>query len=242
MTLALKKSDCAISFASASESARNVAQLVLLDDNFDSLPKIVAEGRRTINNIERSSSLLLVKTIYTILLIIFSIIATSKYFFVPIQLTLITTFTIGTPSFILALEPNNDLVKGNFLLKILSKSLPTALTVVFNVILITAFSECFGLSEALKSTLSVYLTAITGFIFLYKICQPFTILRGSLFIVMFLGFAYCISYQYEFFSLSHFTSQTILIAFVLVLDSLYVFKKLYDFSIKVFSKFDPTIS
>ena len=95
--LALKTSDCGIALASGSESARNVSQLVLLDSNFDSLPKVVAEGRRTINNIERSSSLLLVKTIYTVLLILFSILISTKYFFVPIQLTLITGFTIGSP-------------------------------------------------------------------------------------------------------------------------------------------------
>lgn len=239
--LALKKSDCAISIASGSDAARNVSQLILLNDNFNSLPKIVAEGRRTINNIERSSSLLLVKTIYTILLIIFSILVGSKYFFVPIQLTLITTFTIGVPSFILALEPNNDLVKGNFLLKIVSRSLPTALTVVFNVMLITAFSSVFHLSYSFKSTLSVYLTAITGFIFLYKICQPFTKLRVALFTTMLLGFIYCISFQYEFFNLTEFNVQTILIGFVLILDSLYIFKKLYELSIKVFHKLDPTI-
>ena len=239
--LALKQSDCAISVSSGSDAARNVSQLVLLNDNFDSMPKIVEEGRRTINNIERSSSLLLVKTIYTMLLIIFSIIVGSKYFFVPIQLTLITSFTIGAPSFILALEPNNDLVKGNFLLKILSRSLPTALTVVFNIILMTAFSHIFNLSYSFKSTLSVYLTAVTGFIFLYKICTPFTWVRRILFTTMLIGFIYCISFQSDFFSLTTFTPQTILIAIVLIFDSLYIFKKLYDLSIKVFHKIDPTI-
>ena len=154
--LALKKSDCAISIASGSDAARNVSQLVLLNDNFDALPEVVAEGRRTINNIERSSSLLLVKTIYTVLLILFSIIISSKYFFIPIQLTLITGFTIGIPSFILALEPNNDLVKGKFLLKIVSKSLPTALTVVFNIILVTIFANVFHLDEGLETSLCVF--------------------------------------------------------------------------------------
>ncbi len=240
--LALKESDCAISIASATDAARNVAQLVLLNDNFTSLPKIVAEGRRTINNIERSSSLLLVKTIYTMLLIIFSIIVGSKYFFVPIQLTLITSFTIGIPSFILALEPNKDLVKGNFLLKIISRSLPTALTVVFNVMLITAFTAIFNLSYELQSTLAVYLTGITGLIFLYKISVPFSLLRGTLFTIMLVSFIYCITFQYSFFNLSKFNYQTLLIGFVLVLDSLYVFKKLYDLSIKLFHKIDPTIN
>ncbi len=240
--LALKKSDCAISIASGSDAARNVSQLVLLNDNFDALPQVVAEGRRTINNIERSSSLLLVKTIYTVLLILFSIILSTKYFFIPIQLTLITGFTIGIPSFILALEPNTELVKGNFLLKIVSKSLPTALTVVFNIVLVTIFAHVFHLNEGLETSLCVFLTAITGFIHLYKICKPFNIIRTSLLILMILGFLYCAIFQSAFFSLSPMTSTSLLIGFVLTIDSLYIFRRLNYFISKAFHKLDPTIN
>lgn len=239
--LALKTSDCGIAIASGSESARNVSQLVLLDSNFDSLPKVVAEGRRTINNIERSSSLLLVKTIYTVLLILFSILVSTKYFFVPIQLTLITGFTIGIPSFILALEPNHELVTGNFLLKIVSKSLPVALTVVLNVILITAFKETFNLSYALSSTLSVFLTATTGFIFLYRICKPFNFLRTVLFIFLLFGFVYCAIFQYEFFNISEITNETFLIFIVLYICSMYIFDKLNRLSKYLFHKLDSSI-
>lgn len=240
--LALKKSDCAISLASGSDAARNVSQLVLLDDNFDSLPKVVAEGRRTINNIERSASLLLVKTIYTVLLILFSVLISSKYFFIPIQLTLITTFTIGTPSFILALEPNNDLVKGNFLLKIVSRSLPTALTVFFNVVLVTCFQNVFHLSYETQSSICVFLTAITGFIYLYKICKPFTILRTVLFLGMLIGFCYCLIFQNSFFNLVPITPASALIAIVLSIDSLYVYRRLNYFISKIFHKLDASIS
>lgn len=239
--LALKTSDCGIALASGSESARNVSQLVLLDSNFDSLPKVVEEGRRTINNIERSSSLLLVKTIYTVLLILFSIGVSTKYFFVPIQLTLITGFTIGIPSFILALEPNHDLVTGNFLLKIVSKSLPVSLTVVFNIILITAFKETFHLSYALSSTLSVFLTATTGFIFLYRICKPFNFLRTALFCFLLFGFAYCAIFQYEFFNISEITRETLLIFIVLYISSMYIFDKLNQLSRYLFHKLDDSI-
>ena len=239
--LALKQSDCAISVASGSDAARNVSQLILLDDNFASLPKVVAEGRRTINNIERSGSLLLEKTIYTILLIVYSIIISSKYFFIPIHLTLITTFTIGAPSFILALEPNTDLVKGKFLLKIVSRSLPTALTVIFNVILVTCFSTVFNLSYDLQSTICVYLTAITGFIYLYKICYPFSVVRRILFFVLFNGFLYSVIYQYNFFSLLPISYTSLLITFVLSIDSLYIYKKLNHFITLLFHKFDASI-
>lgn len=239
--LALKQSDCAISVASGSDAARNVAQLVLLNDNFDSLPQIVMEGRRTINNIERSASLLLVKTIYTILLIVFSVLISNKYFFVPIQLTLITTFTIGTPSFILALEPNNEIVKGNFLLKVVSRSLPTAMTVFFNVALVTAFTNVFDLTYELQSSLCVILTAITGFIYLLKICRPFTWIRRTLFFTMLLGFIYCLIFQYSFFNLMPMNYASALIAFVLTLASLYVYKKLDYFITYLFHKMDKTI-
>ncbi len=239
--LALKASDCGIALASGSEAARNVSQLVLLDSNFDSLPKVVAEGRRTINNIERSSSLLLVKTIYTILLIAFSIGISTKYFFVPIQLTLITGFTIGIPSFILALEPNHDLVTGNFLLKIVSKALPVSLTVVLNIILITAFKETFHLSYGLSSTLSVFLTATTGFIFLYRICKPFNFLRTALFIFLLFGFSYCAVFQYEFFNIQEITEETILIFIVLYICSMYIFDKLNYFIRNLFHKLDENI-
>lgn len=239
--LALKTSDCGIALASGSESARNVSQLVLLDSNFDSLPKVVEEGRRTINNIERSSSLLLVKTIYTVLLILFSIGVSAKYFFVPIQLTLITGFTIGIPSFILALEPNHDLVTGNFLLKIVSKSLPVSLTVVFNIILITAFSKTFQLSYALSSTLAVFLTATTGFIFLYRICKPFNFLRTFLFCFLLFGFSYCAIFQYEFFNISEITKETFLIFIVLYICSMYIFDKLNQLSRFLFHQLDKSI-
>ena len=222
--LALKESDCAISVKSGSDAARNVSQLILLDDDFNSLPKVVAEGRQTINNVERSASLLLVKTLYTIMLIIFSILSFQKYFFIPIQLTFITTFTIGAPSFILALEPNSELVKGNFLFKIFSKSLPIALMVVFNVVLVSAFSKVFGLSYELQSSISVILTTISGLYYLFKICHPINLYRGALFTVMTCGFLYCLLFQPEFFNILPLDRVSILIVFVLAIDSFYMYK------------------
>ena len=239
--LALKESDCAISIKSGTDAARNVSQLILLDDDFNSLPQVVAEGRQTINNVERSASLLLVKTLYTIMLIIFSIISFQKYFFIPIQLTFITTFTIGAPSFILALEPNDKLVEGNFLFKIFAKALPTALTVVFNVVIVSAFSDLFNLSYELQSSISVILTTITGLYYLYKICSPLNIFRGTLFGVMFFGFVYCLFFQPTFFNLVPMDKVSYLIVFVLAIDSFYIYKILNFLITKLFSKFDPTI-
>jgi len=224
--LALKESDCSIAMASGSEAAKNVSQFVLIDSKIDNLPKILKEGRRSINNIERSSSLLLSKTIFTIILIMVCIYLSTEYFFIPIHLTLITLFTISVPSFILALENNNELVKGNFLQKVFLRSLPSALTVVFNVIIISLFERQFGLDSDLCNTLTVFLTASTGFIFLNSICKPYNLLRGILITVLLLGFGYCAIYQYSFFNISYINENTILIFIVLFICSLFIFEKL----------------
>ena len=224
--LALKEADCSIAMASGMEASRNVSQLVLLDSNFSAMPHIVGEGRRTINNIERSASLLLVKTIFTVFLILICVFLSSLYFFIPIQLTLITGFTIGIPSFVLALEPNTDIVKGNFLLKVVSKSVPAALTVVFNVIMIMLFKYGFNLNEDVVSSLVVFLTGMTGFIFLYRLCQPFNWFRRTLWIMLLLGFIYCSVFQYKFFNISALNFQISLIFVVLLICSLYIFQKL----------------
>lgn len=224
--LALKKSDCGISLKSGSDSARNVSKLVLLSEDFDALPKVVEEGRRTINNIERSSSLLLVKTIYTILLIILSILFTTKYFFVPIQLTLITAFTIGIPSFILALEPNSDLVTGNFLKKILSKSLPVAFTVFINILMVTILKRPLHLSHDLTSTLSVFLTSAIGFIYLYRICTPFNSYRRILYSFLILGFILCSLIGHDFFNVSSISFETVMIFIILSICSIFIYKLL----------------
>lgn len=222
--LALKASDCGISLASGTDSARNVSELVLLDSNFDSLPQVVKEGRRTINNIERSSSLLLVKTIYTILLIILSILFTTKYFFVPIQLTLITGFTIGIPSFILALEPNHDLVTGNFLRKILRKSFPVSITVFINILMVTFLQNPFKLSYDLTSTLSVFLTSTIGFIYLFRICTPFNNYRKALFSFLILGFVFCALVLNDFFNISSISFETVMLFIILSICSIFIYK------------------
>jgi cation-transporting ATPase E len=236
--LALKQSDCSIAMASGSEAARNVSQLVLLNSDFSSMPKIVAEGRRTINNIERSSSLLLVKTIFTLLLIFVCIFMKSEYFYVPIQLTLITSCTISIPSFILALEPNTELVKGNFMIKVVGRSLPAALTVVFNVIMIVLFEQQLGIDSNLTQTLIVIMTATTGFIYLFRICKPYTPIRVCLLAVLLAVFFYGIMFQYDFFDLHQVTFKTILLYIVFYICSIHIFDKLNNLIGKLLNKIE----
>jgi len=190
--LALKESDCSIAMASGSDAARNVSELVLLNSDFDSIPKIIEEGRRTINNIERSASLFLTKTVYATLLAFIFLFISSDYPFEPIQLSLISSITIGIPAFVLALEPNYNLVTGNFFLNILKKSLPGGLTIVVNVISVVILSKIFNLNDNVISTISVILVAMTGFILLFKVCDKFNKLKIFLFIFLIILFLSCI--------------------------------------------------
>ena len=224
--LALKKADCSIAMASGSDAAKNVSQLVLLDSNFASMPEVVAEGRRTINNVERSASLLLIKTIFTCILVVICIFMKSEYFYLPIHLSLITTCTISIPSFVLALEPNHNRVRGNFMLKVVGKSLPAALTVVFNVVMIVLFRNQFNIDGNLTSTLIVIMTGTTGFIFLSRLCRPFNWFRGVLFFALVSLFIYIVMFQSEFFDLSQVNFNTVLLYIVFAICSVWIFDKL----------------
>ena len=113
--LALKEADCSIAIAAGSDAARSVSQLVLLDSNFSSMPSVVAEGRRVVNNVQKSSSLFLMKTMFAICISIFVLCMNSTYPFSPIQFIMLEMFVIGLPSFFLALQPNTNPIKGKFL-------------------------------------------------------------------------------------------------------------------------------
>ena len=200
--LALKTSDCSIAMANGSDAAKNVSQLILLDSNFSSMSKIVAEGRRTINNIERSASLFLVKTIYSCLNAILFLLIGEPYPFEPIQLSLISTVTIGIPSFVLALEPNKERIKGNFLRNVISKSLPTALCVTTNIFAITILKKYNILTASESSTLCIISTGTLGLLLLFTLAKsrksensklPFSPFRLTLALLMIALFICCLT-------------------------------------------------
>lgn len=191
--LALKTADCSIAMANGTDATKNVSQLILLDSNFASMPKVVYEGRRTINNIERSASLFLVKTIYSTILALMFLFMQETYPFIPIQLTLISTVTIGIPSFILALEPNKERVKGNFLKNVISKSLPAGITVAISIFIISILNQNGYIPDEQYSSLSVIATGICGIILLFTLSKtrkgentklPISIFRFSLAIIL----------------------------------------------------------
>ena len=178
--LALKESDCGIAMNSLSDAARNVSELVLLDSNFEAMPKIVKEGRQAINNIERSATLFLSKTIYASLLAILFLFVNYKYPFWPIQMTLINSLTIGIPAFILALEKNNERVKGKFLVNVISKSIPSGITTVINILILVFLANIFNISEEQISTCAVIITGYTAILLIYRISKPLNLLRKIL--------------------------------------------------------------
>lgn len=182
--MALKEADCSISVAQGSEAAKNIANLVLLDNNFAHMPHIVDEGRRVINNIQRAASLFLVKTTFSTLLAFLTLFLIRRYPFEPIQLTLISSLTIGIPSFFLAIEPNYARVQGNFLLNVFSKAIPGALCVVLSVIFVHVLGGFIPITDAQMTTMALILTATSSLIVLYRVCVPFTRLRFFIFIIV----------------------------------------------------------
>ncbi len=186
-TLALKAADCSVAMASGSDAARNVAQLVLVNNDFASMPKVVAEGRRSINNLQRSASLFLVKTLLSITCALLFVLLPWQYPFQPIQMTLISAFTIGIPSFVLALEPNHDRIKGKFLENVIVRSIPGAICAVAAIIAANALGYSLGFSSEQVSTLCVFLTSWLGINLVVRLSIPYTPIRAALLVVIICG-------------------------------------------------------
>lgn len=172
--LALKDADCSVAMASGCDAASQVSQLVLLESDFSCMPSVVAEGRRVVNNIERSASLFLVKNIFSFLMAVFSVCFQLSYPLEPAQVSLISTFTIGIPAFFLALQPNLCIIKGHFLGNILIKALPAGITDFLVVGALVVFGQVFGVDPADISIACTLLLAIVGFMILYNISKPMT--------------------------------------------------------------------
>lgn len=232
--LALKEADCSIAMASGSDAARNVSHLVLVNSNFSAMPHVVAEGRRSINNIERSSTLFIVKSIYCVILAILYVFLNSNYPFMPIQMTLINVFTVGTPSFILALEANKKRIKGNFFMNIMLNSLPAALAVVLGIVCIEIASGIFNITPEEYSTICVLLSSAMGFALLFKVSMPFNALRIALFIVMVMGISLAILLFSSLFSLVSLSLNLIIVTSVIFALSV----GLFVIFLKIMNKFN----
>ena len=186
--LAMKEADCAVSVASGSEAAKNVSHIVLLDNNFASMPKVVFEGRRVINNIQNSSAMYLMKTFFTAIFALISIITWQAYPFYTSSLMLMEVFVIGVPTFFLSLQPNKDRVQGKFLSTVLSRAIPCAIVLVLGVQSTRFINAWFPghIGDTLEE-LSVIIITFAGLVMLYRICLPLNLYRGVLILVMLAG-------------------------------------------------------
>ena len=183
--LALKEADCSVAMASGSDAAKNVSSLVLLDSNFASMPHIVAEGRRSINNLERSAALYIMKTVYNVLLALLFMFVNEPLPFEPKNLTLIGGVTIGMPSIVLALEPNNDLVTGRFLTKVLCYAVPGGIVVMLGAAAVMIAGRYFiDVSPDQIRTMYCLVTTFVGLVYLFRVSLPPTFIHIALCLLM----------------------------------------------------------
>ena len=209
--LALKDADCSIAMASGSDAAAQASQLVLLESDFSCMQEVVLEGRRVVNNIQRSESLFLVKNIFSFLLSVASVVFMFTYPLEPSQVSLISMFTIGVPAFFLALEPNKNMIKGHFLTNVLLKALPAALTDALAVAALVIFGRTFDVSSTDISTAATMLLAIVGFMILYKISAPMNKIRFSIVSGCIAGLLFCSIFLKDLFAITSMTKECIML-------------------------------
>ena len=224
--LALKDADCSVAMASGSDAAAQASQLVLLDSDFGRMPEVVLEGRRVVNNIQRSASLFLVKNIFSLLLALFSVVNMITYPLEPSQISLISMFTIGIPSFFLALEPNKNIIEGHFLTNVFLKALPAALTDVLAVAALVVFGQTFGVNPTDISTAATMLLAIVGFMIMYKISAPMNLLRRMVMGLCIAGLLFCSIFMPELFAITGMSTKCIMLFVVFSIATEPVFRYL----------------
>ncbi|MEG1633461.1 MAG: cation-translocating P-type ATPase [Oscillospiraceae bacterium] len=215
--LALKEADCSIAMASGSDAASQVSHIVLLDSNFAAMPSVVAEGRRVINNIERSASLFLVKNIFSFTLALISLLFTIPYPVTAAQMGLVNTLTIGIPGFILAMEPNAARIKGRFLPNVLYRALPGGVTDVLLVMGVTIFCSVFALHEDMMSTMCTIVLATVGLLMVHRTCKPYNLLRRALIISLGTSVTFCTLFLRNLFTLSALDLPGLLILTVFII-------------------------
>lgn len=230
--LALKDSNCGIAMASGSQAASQVSQIVLLDSQFSAMPGIVAEGRRVINNIQRAAALFLVKNIFSFVMTFLLLFISMPFPLQPIQLSLISTLTIGLPSFFLALEPNYARVNGKFMRNVIRRAMPGGLTNIILVLLGGFFVSAFKLPEQELNTISFFVVATVGFVTLFYVSKPFSKLRIVVFAAAITAMLVCVfafSGIFEFVALS---TKSLLILVLLMIGC----PTLYRFFLLIFDR------
>lgn len=215
--LAMKQADCSIAMASGAQAASQLASLVLLNSDFAAMPGIVAEGRRVINNIQRAATLFLVKNIFSLFLSIISLFTAWPYPLQPMHLTIISSLTIGIPSFFLAMEPNYERIRGHFLRGVLRRAFPGGLTNVFAVLVCQMFMDVFGLPSEPIATVCAGILAVVGMMVLFQVCKPFNRFRRIIWSGMLVCLVVVFTFLGQIFELHSGTIETKLLMFTLML-------------------------
>jgi len=200
--LALKEADCSIAMASGSDAASQVSHIVLLESNFAAMPSVVAEGRRVINNIERSAALFLVKNIFSFSLAVISLIFTLPYPVTSAQMSLVSALTIGAPGFVLAMEPNTARIKGKFLPNVIYRALPGGLTDLILVLGVILFCMVFQVGENMMSTVCAIILNIVGLMVVHYTCKPYNLLRKAMMTGLTVAFVFCVLLLPQLFTLT----------------------------------------
>lgn len=200
--LALRDADCSVAMASGSDAASQAAQVVLLDSDFSCMPDVVLEGRRVVNNLERSGSLFLVKNVFSLLTSVLAICFAVTYPLVPSQVSLISMFTIGIPGFLLSQLPNKDIIRGNFVENILKNAIPAGLTDAFMIATMVVCGTVLGLQTTDISTATTLVIAVVGFVYIYSIIRPLDSLRALILFGCVLGLVLCTAFLPTLFSMA----------------------------------------
>lgn len=222
--LAMKKADCSIAMGSGSDAARQAAQVVLMDSDFSHMKEIVSEGRRDINNITRSATLFLYKNLFSLFLAVFSIINSFDYPIQPSQISLISMFNIGIPSFFLALEANEVKQSGRFLSQTLIRALPASLTSFLSIAALVVFAKLFELTKSDIGTAGTYLLSVVGFMILFQLLLPLNQYRIAIFLFCVAGYFVCLTFLDSLFVIEKLSMRGVVLCSVLALAEVTVMR------------------
>ncbi len=239
--LALKDADCSVAMASGSEAAAQSSQLVLLESDFSKMPDVVMEGRKVVNNLERSGSLFLVKNIFSLLMSAMAIFLSIRYPLKPAQISLISVFTIGLPGLCLSQIPNHELIKGKFMSNILLKALPAGIVDAIIVAAMIFFGNIFNSKQTDISTASTILLSVVGMMILFRISKPMNTLKWGIWVMCGLLLALSMIYLSSFFGVGGMSVQCVLLCvnFAIIAEPMLRYLTIFVEGVrKVFSKIE----
>ena len=237
--LAMKEADASIAIGEGADAARRAAKFVLLDSGYEGVPAIIDEGRQSINNLERSTTLFLAKTVYATILAVIFVFLPFSYPFSPIEMSLLNFVCIGLPGVILALEKNTERIKNRFTTNIIEYSIPIGLTVSVAMLALSILSEHHHFTHFELTTTSVFITFTIDLILIYWISRPLNKLRATLLIstIVIMAAAFFIPFAREFFEFTFLTPHGLIIMVGIIAASIVLFFILHYFARKLSSKF-----